>query len=191
MKVTTIGLDIAKNVFQVHGIDASEKVVVRKQLRRGQVLAFFEALPPLLIGMEACATAHYWARELTKLGPPGSSDAGEGREGLRQAQQERRRRCRGNLRGGTAAEALAGFESGQFCTDSSPNEPQIERSDASGVRIVATPKEYARFAEHCLQMVTASADQKSRAIQREMAAEWIRLADATRHPSKRAQMQMG
>ncbi len=68
MQITTIGLDIAKNVFQVHGIDASEKVVVRKQLRRGQVMKFFEALPPCLIGMEACATAHYWARELTKLG---------------------------------------------------------------------------------------------------------------------------
>src|ERR1700756_4153537 len=68
MQVTTIGLDIAKNVFQVHGIDANERVVVRKQLRRGQVLAFFKALPPCLIGMEACATAHYWARELTKLG---------------------------------------------------------------------------------------------------------------------------
>ena len=68
MQITTIGLDIAKNVFQVHGIDASEKVVVRKQLRRSQVLTFFKALPPCLIGMEACATAHYWARELTKLG---------------------------------------------------------------------------------------------------------------------------
>jgi transposase len=68
MQITTIGLDIAKNVFQVHGIDASEKIVVRKQLRRGQVLAFFKALPPCLVGIEACATAHYWARELTKLG---------------------------------------------------------------------------------------------------------------------------
>src|SRR6202140_5023986 len=68
MQVTTIGLDIAKNVFQVHGIDAKEKVVVRKQLRRSQVIAFFTALPPCLIGMEACATAHYWARELRKLG---------------------------------------------------------------------------------------------------------------------------
>jgi transposase len=68
MQITTIGLDIAKNVFQVHGIDAAEKVVVRKQLRRGQVIAFFAALPPCLIGMEACATAHDWARELTKLG---------------------------------------------------------------------------------------------------------------------------
>jgi transposase len=68
MQITTIGLDIAKNVFQVHGIDAAEKVVVRKQLRRSQLLAFFKALPPCLVGMEACATAHYWARELTKLG---------------------------------------------------------------------------------------------------------------------------
>ena len=68
MQITTIGLDIAKNVFQVHGIDAAEKVVVRKQLRRGQVLKFFAALAPCLVGMEACASAHYWARELTKLG---------------------------------------------------------------------------------------------------------------------------
>src|SRR6201982_1038506 len=68
MQVATIGLDLAKHVFQIHGIDAAEKVVVRKQLRRSQVMGFFEALPPCLIGMEACATAHYWARELTKLG---------------------------------------------------------------------------------------------------------------------------
>ena len=68
MQITTIGLDLAKNVFQVHGIDAAEKVVVRKQLRRSQVLAFFKALPACLVGMEACATAHYWARELAKLG---------------------------------------------------------------------------------------------------------------------------
>ena len=67
MQITTIGLDIAKNVFQIHGIDAKEKVVVRKQLRRSQVIAFFAALPPCLVGMEACATAHYWARELRKL----------------------------------------------------------------------------------------------------------------------------
>jgi transposase len=68
MQITTIGLDIAKNVFQVHGIDAKEKVDVRKQLRRSQVIAFFKALPPCLVGMEACASAHYWARELRKLG---------------------------------------------------------------------------------------------------------------------------
>ena len=63
MQVTTIGLDIAKNVFQVHGIDAKERVVVRKQLRRGQVIAFFRALPPCVIGMEACATAHHVRRQ--------------------------------------------------------------------------------------------------------------------------------
>ena len=68
MQITTIGLDIAKNVFQVHGIDAAEKVVVRKQLRRGQMMKFFAVLPPCLVGMEACATGHYWARELTRLG---------------------------------------------------------------------------------------------------------------------------
>ena len=68
MQITTIGLDLAKNVFQVHGIDAAEKVVVRKQLRRAQVMKFFAALPPCLVGMEACATSHYWARELTRLG---------------------------------------------------------------------------------------------------------------------------
>src|SRR6516225_2942373 len=71
MQITTIGFDIAKNVFQIHGIDAAEKVVIRKQLRRGQVMKFFAALPPCLVGMEACATAHYWARELTKLGHEG------------------------------------------------------------------------------------------------------------------------
>src|SRR5207248_3112554 len=68
MQITTIGFDIAKNVFQVHGIDAAERVVVRKQIRRGQLMKFFEALPPCLVGLEACATAHYWARALTKLG---------------------------------------------------------------------------------------------------------------------------
>ena len=68
MQITTIGLDIAKNVLEVHGIGVGERVVVRKQLRRNQVMAFFEALSPCLIGMEACASAHYWARELMKLG---------------------------------------------------------------------------------------------------------------------------
>ena len=68
MQITTIGLDLAKHVFQVHGMDAEDKVVVRKQLRRSRVLAFFEGLPPCLVGMEACASAHYWARELSKLG---------------------------------------------------------------------------------------------------------------------------
>ena len=61
--VTTIGLDIAKSVFQVHGVDAAGQVVIRRQLKRRQVLAFFEKLPPCLIGIEACASSHYWSRE--------------------------------------------------------------------------------------------------------------------------------
>ena len=67
-EITTIGLDLTKNVFQVHGVDATGAAVLRKRLRRGQVLGFFTSLPRCLIGMEACATAHYWARELTGLG---------------------------------------------------------------------------------------------------------------------------
>ena len=68
MQVTTIGLDLAKHWFQVHGIDGSGAVAVRRKLRRSEVLSLFQSLPPCLVGMEACATAHYWARELTKLG---------------------------------------------------------------------------------------------------------------------------
>jgi len=67
-EITRIGLDIAKNVFEVHAVNAREQVVVRRSLRRAQVLAWFAKLPPCLIGMEACGTAMYWARELTALG---------------------------------------------------------------------------------------------------------------------------
>jgi transposase len=66
--VTTIGLDIAKSVFQVHGVDAAGQVVIRRKLKRRYVLAFFQKLPPCLVGIEACASAHYWARELQALG---------------------------------------------------------------------------------------------------------------------------
>ena len=66
--ITTIGLDIAKSVFQVHGVDAQGKVIVRRQLKRRHVLAFFQKLPPCLIGIEACASSHYWSRELQALG---------------------------------------------------------------------------------------------------------------------------
>jgi len=66
--ITTVGLDLAKLVFQVHGADQDGGPVVRKKLRRGQVLGFFAELPPCLIGLEACASAHYWARELQALG---------------------------------------------------------------------------------------------------------------------------
>jgi transposase len=66
--ITTIGLDLAKNVFQVHAVDQAGNVVVRKRIRRGQVLAFFSGIPTCLVGLEACATAHHWARELIALG---------------------------------------------------------------------------------------------------------------------------
>ncbi len=68
MTITTIGVDLAKNVFQVHGIDAAGEVVLRKVLRRRQVIPFFAKLSPCLVGMEACGTSHYWARELSGLG---------------------------------------------------------------------------------------------------------------------------
>lgn len=67
-QMTTIGLDLAKNVFQLHGVTAQGEVVLRRQLRRNQVLEFFGRLPPCLVGMEACAGAHFWARELAALG---------------------------------------------------------------------------------------------------------------------------
>ena len=63
-KITTVGLDLAKNVFQVHAVDETGTIVVRRRLRRSQVGAFFASLSPCLVGMEACATAHYWAREV-------------------------------------------------------------------------------------------------------------------------------
>jgi transposase len=68
MEITTIGLDLAKSIFQVHGISAAGEVIVRKALRRGQMLPFFAKLPPCLVGIEACGTSHHWARELTRLG---------------------------------------------------------------------------------------------------------------------------
>ena len=92
MRITTIGIDLAKNIFQVHAETSGGEVVFNRALRRGQLLAFFEKLEPCLVGMEACATSHYWAREISKLGhnvrlmPPtyvkpyvkrGKSDAGD------------------------------------------------------------------------------------------------------------------
>jgi transposase len=66
--VTTIGLDIAKSVFQIHGVDAAGNVIVRRQLKRRYVLPFFQKLPPCLVGIEACASSHHWSRELQALG---------------------------------------------------------------------------------------------------------------------------
>ena len=66
--ITTIGLDMAQSVFQAHGIDAAGQVVIRRQLKRRFVLSFFEKLSPCLVGIEACASSHYWSRELQALG---------------------------------------------------------------------------------------------------------------------------
>ena len=66
--ITTIGLDIAKSVFQVHGVDADGNVILRRQLKRRFVLVFFEKMPPCLVGIEACASSHHWSRELQSLG---------------------------------------------------------------------------------------------------------------------------
>jgi transposase len=68
MQVTTVGLDLAKNIFQVHGVTENGEVVFNQALRRAQLFAFFEKLPPCLVGMEACGSSHHWARQLSKLG---------------------------------------------------------------------------------------------------------------------------
>src|SRR6202158_4873770 len=68
MKVTTVGVDLAKNLIQIHGVDERGKTALRKQLKRAQVASFFARLEPCLIGMEACGSAHYWARKLSEFG---------------------------------------------------------------------------------------------------------------------------
>lgn len=68
MQVTTVGIDLAKNVFQVHGIAENGEAVFNRTIRRAQLLAFFEDLPACLVGMEACGSSHYWARQLSALG---------------------------------------------------------------------------------------------------------------------------
>jgi transposase len=68
MEISTVGFDLGKRVFQVHGVDSAGRVMVRRKLQRGEVVEFFAALPPCLVGMEACATAHHWARQIRALG---------------------------------------------------------------------------------------------------------------------------
>jgi transposase len=87
--ITTIGLDIAKSVFQVHGIDAEGKVLIRRKLKRRYVLAFFDKLPPCLVGIEACANSHYWVAPTQGAWPYRALDAASLREALRQAAEER------------------------------------------------------------------------------------------------------
>ena len=85
--IKVIGFDIAKSVFQVHGINAEGKIILRRQLKRRYVLPFFQKLSPCLVGIEACASSHYWSRELQALGhsPPDVCDLCEA---IRQAAQE-------------------------------------------------------------------------------------------------------
>jgi len=89
MKVTTLGIDLAKS--QLHGVDARGVVMLRKQLRRKQVLPFLTRLSPCLVGMEACAGSHYWAREIAKLGHQAPHESAP-RGTLREEQQERPQR---------------------------------------------------------------------------------------------------
>lgn len=66
--IVTVGLDLAKNVFQVHGVDANGRACLRRKLRRAEITPFFASLSPCLVGMEACASSHFWAREIARLG---------------------------------------------------------------------------------------------------------------------------
>jgi Transposase and inactivated derivatives len=84
-EVITIGLDIAKSVFQAHGVDEAGAVVIRKRVSRAKLLEFFASLQPCLVGIEACPAAHHWGRELQATWPHGEADAAELREGLSQA----------------------------------------------------------------------------------------------------------
>src|SRR5262245_44457148 len=101
-EVSTIGLDIAKLVFQIHGVDAAGAVVIRKRISRAKLLEFFAALPACLVGIEACPTAHHWSRQLQALGhtvrrlPPSYVKAY-----LKRSKTCQRRCC--HLRGGHAA----------------------------------------------------------------------------------------
>lgn len=107
MNATRIGLDIAKQVFQVHGVEEHGKVVIQKTLRRDPVVKFFGQMPPCLIGIEACGRAHYWARTSTGLGHTVRLMAGQ----FVAPYRKRCQRCRGYLRGGrTTDPALCGGE---------------------------------------------------------------------------------
>src|SRR5215510_14879806 len=102
-EVSTIGLDIAKSIFQIHGVDADGAVVIRKRISRAKLLEFFASLPAWLVGIEACPSAHHWSRRLQALGHTVRLLPAELRESLFEAQLKRcERRCR-NLRSSHAA----------------------------------------------------------------------------------------
>lgn len=110
-EVNTIGLDLAKNVFQAHGADASGAVLFRRKLRRHQVLTFFAAQRPCTVAMEACSSSHYWAREIAKLGHHICLISPAYVKTLCEASEERCRRCGGDLRGRpTPDHALCGAQ---------------------------------------------------------------------------------
>ena len=99
MKITTIGIDLAKEVFAVHGVDQRGKAVLRKQLKRNEMAKFFANLEPCLIGMEACGSAHHWARKLQGHGAHREADGAAVRQAVREDEQERCGRCGSDLRG--------------------------------------------------------------------------------------------
>lgn len=103
MKVTTLGIDLAKSIFRVHGVDDRGAVVLRRQLARKQLLSVLANLPPCLIGMEACAGAHYWARELKKLGHTVRLMSPQFVAPYRKSQKKRRQRCGCDLRSSRAS----------------------------------------------------------------------------------------
>src|SRR4051812_10725892 len=114
MKITTIGVDLAKSLLQVHGVDEHGKVVLRKQLKRKDVLSFFANLEPCLVGMESLWQRALLGEEARATGPYGASDGAAVCKAVREDQQERPQRCRGDLRGGGAAEyALRPGEDGR------------------------------------------------------------------------------
>jgi transposase len=95
--VTRVGLDLAKKIFQVHAIDANGEIVVARKLARGRLVGFFSELPRCVVAMEACSSAHHWARQLLALGFEVRPDPARSCEALCPAQQERRGRCGGDL----------------------------------------------------------------------------------------------
>ena len=88
MEIRTIGLDLAKQVFQIHGVNEAGDVVVKRRLRRARVISYFASLPACLIGIEACATAHFWGARAALAGTRRAPDAAPVRQGLREAWQE-------------------------------------------------------------------------------------------------------
>ena len=98
-QIIRIGMDTSKHIFQLHGVDAAEQPVLRKQLRRKEVVAFFAKLPPTVIGMEACGASHYWARELAQLGHEVKLIAPQFVKPYVKRNKNDAARCRGAVRG--------------------------------------------------------------------------------------------